>query len=91
MQEVVLSREPKKVSKFAEAVARDFDFTSIVPAHFDAPVAAGPKAWLDAFRPFGPTGTEYAGALPTADLAFLRTFEQTLMKQGTIRPRGSDV
>jgi len=59
--------------------------------------------WLDAFRPFGPTGTQYAGALylpyispisrlylryisryagalPSADLAFLRAFEDTLVR-----------
>ena len=87
LQEIVLSREPEKVLGFAERVAADFAFTSIVPAHFDAPVAAGPRAWLDAFRPFGPTGTKYPGALPDADLAFLRQFEQTLVAGGTIRPR----
>ena len=87
LQEIVLSREPEKVLSFAQRVAEDFAFTNIVPAHFDAPVAAGPPEWLDAFRPFGPGGTSYAGALPDADLAFLRQFEATLVAQGTIRPR----
>ena len=72
---------------FAERVAADFPFTRIVPAHFDAPVAADKRAWLDAFRPFGPSGTNYPGALPDADLAFLRQFERQLVATGTIRPR----
>ena len=87
LQELVLSREPEAVLAFARRVAADFsDFTTIIPAHFE-PVAAGPQAWLDAFRPFGPSGLEYAGALPIADLAFLRAFEDQLVAAGTIRPR----
>ena len=86
LQEVVLSREPDNVLAFAERVAADFAFTSILLAHFE-PIAATPKEWLDAFRPFGATGTNYPGALPDADLVFLRTFEKTLVAQGTIRPR----
>jgi hypothetical protein len=61
-------------------------FTSILPAHFE-PVVAGPREWLDAFRPFGPTGINYPGALPEADLGFLRQFERQLVDSGTIRPR----
>ena len=86
LQEVVLSRDPRGVTQFAERVARDFAFTNIVPAHF-APVAASKQAWLDAFRPFSPSGTNYPGALPDADLAFLRQFEAILVAQGTIKPR----
>ena len=91
LQELVLNREPKKVLAFAERVAADFAFTTIIPAHFDAVVPATPEVWLDAFRPFGPTGTKYAGALPTADLAFLRAFEDTLVRAGTIRPRACNI
>ena len=67
-------------------MANDFKFTSILPAHFE-PVVAGPREWLDAFRPFGPTGINYPGALPEADLGFLRQFERQLVDSGTIRPR----
>jgi hypothetical protein len=89
LQEIVLSRDPDVVSRFAREVGDDFAFTSIVPAHFDAPIAAGKKAWLDAFRPFAPsvTAAEANGGLPDADLAFLREFERTLVAQGTVRPR----
>ena len=86
LQELVLSREPDRVLSFAERVANDFKFTSILPAHFE-PVVAGPREWLDAFRPFGPTGINYPGALPEADLGFLRQFERQLVDSGTIRPR----
>lgn len=87
LQEIVLARDPEVVTAFAQAVARDFAFKRIIGAHFDAPTRATPKEWLGAFRPFGPTGLNYAGALPQADLAFLREFERTLVAQGTIRPR----
>ena len=53
-----------------------FPFTSILPAHFEYMPAATPKQWLDAFRPFGPTGTNYPGALPDGDLAFLRNLRR---------------
>ena len=43
--------------------------------------------WRAAFRPFGPQGASFPGALPDADLAFLREFERTLVAAGTIRPR----
>ena len=89
LQELVLNRKPAAVLAFAEGVAADFAFTHIIPAHFDAMVPATPKTWLDAFRPFGSTDAaySYAGALPEADLAFLRAFEDTLVRGGTIRPR----
>ena len=86
LQQVVLARDPHGVTDFAERVARDFAFTTIVPAHF-APVAASKQVWLDAFRPFSPSGANYPGALPEADLAFLRQFEAILVAQGTIKPR----
>ena len=87
LQEIVLARDPERVLEFAQRVAADFPFTTIIPAHFGVARGTTPKAWLDAFRPFGPTGTSYAGALPDRDLAFLRTFEDTLVAQGTVRPR----
>ena len=45
----VLNRDPEEVLAFAEEVALDFAFESIVPCHFDAPIAATPQRWLDAF------------------------------------------
>lgn len=89
LQQIVLAREPSRVLAFAERVAADFPFTTILPAHFE-PVKAGPRQWLDAFRPFEAQRKgvrDYPDKLPDADLAFLRTFEKTLEKAGTIRPR----
>jgi hypothetical protein len=39
----VLNREPDVTLRFAQRVAADFAFTSIIPAHFE-PIEAGPKA-----------------------------------------------
>jgi len=91
LQEIVLAREPEKVYQFAERVAADFAFSTIVPAHFDAPIAAAPQDWLAAFRTLAPPAPLPPGMLPSvlpdADLAFLREFERQLVASGTIRPR----
>ena len=86
-KEIVLNREPDAVYSFASRVAADFAFTSIVPAHFDAPLTAGPADWLRAFDVFSQSAAAGAGPLPDADLAFLRQFERQLVASGTIRPR----
>ena len=100
LAEIVLARDPDEVATFAETVASELDFTTIIPAHFDAPVAAGPKQWRDAFAALRPTqtggldgilsalgGGSAACKLPVADTAFLREFERTLIEAGTVRPR----
>jgi len=87
LQEIVLARDVEEVLEFVQRVAQDLPFTSIVPAHFDAPVPAGPREWKEAFRPFTTVGYDYPGAMPAADLAFLREFERQLIALGAIRPR----
>lgn len=90
LQVSVLNREPAATLAFASRVAEDFAFARIVPAHFDAPVAASPAEWLAAFdflrpaRAGAPEGEP--GALPAADLAFLREFDESLVAAGAIRP-----
>ena len=89
LQVAVLNREPVTVLEFVSRVADDFAFTSVVPCHFDAPLAAGPAEWSEAFNflrraPLGGEGARKP--LPEADLAFLREFEQGLVKIGSIRP-----
>ena len=79
----MLSRELSACSR-SRARRPNPEFTAIIQRPGPA---AGPQQWLDAFRPFGPTGLKYAGALPIADLAFLRAFEDQLVAAGTIRPR----
>ena len=96
LQVAILNRQPDDVLAFARAVASDFDFTRIVPCHFDAPVAAGPREWLDAFEAFllPPDPRRrimesvggVRGELPSADLLFLREAEQGLVQSGSVRP-----
>ena len=94
LQVAVINREPRRVLDFVETVARDFDFGRIVPCHFEASVAAGPREWSEAFdflrrTPVGGDGARKG--LPEADLAFLRDFERGLVELGSIRPAAPKV
>ena len=94
IQVAILNREPARVLAFVDAVASDFRFTRIVPAHFDAAVAATPKEWSEAFNFLRAVPLGGAGArkdLPAADLEFLRMFEAGLVRAGTIRPAAPKV
>jgi hypothetical protein len=89
VQVTILNREPERVLAFVKAVADDFAFKRIVPAHFDAVVDAGPTEWSEAFnflRKEKLGGAGARGDLPDADLTFLREFEAGLVRAGTIRP-----
>lgn len=94
IQVAILNREPARTLDFVQSVGSDFAFTRIVPAHFDAPVAAGPKEWSEAFNflratPIGGPGAR--NELPADDLAFLRQFEAGLVKGGVIEPEAPKV
>jgi len=58
---------PAEVSDWARRVGR-WSFTRIIPCHFDAPIAAGPREWNAAFgflpssRPVGAEEEEGPGA-----------------------------
>lgn len=92
IQVAILNREPETVLRFVEEVADAFSFTRIVPCHFDAPVKATPAQWREAFNflrrsPIGGRwGRRARAEQPDADLAFLRSFEQGLVRAGSIRP-----
>ena len=85
VQCTILNRDPKVTLEFVDAVARDFPFRKIVPAHFE-PVDATPREWCEAFNFLRKTPLGGRGELPDADLAFLRMFEATLVKAGTLPP-----
>ena len=90
LQVSVLNRETEAVLAFAERVGSELDFIRIVPAHFDAPVPAGPREWRAAFGFLRPAGLRLPGTapptLPPADLRFLRDFDAALVAAGSIRP-----
>mmetsp|Transcript_30207 Transcript_30207/g.50017 ORF Transcript_30207/g.50017 Transcript_30207/m.50017 type:complete len:462 (+) Transcript_30207:125-1510(+) len=85
LQVAVLNREPQIVIDFVHRVADDFAFVRICPCHFAPEVSAGPREWSEAFDFLRKAPLSTKGALPDADLAFLREFEQGLVKLGSIR------
>ena len=79
-----LNRDPKVTLEFVDAVARDFPFRKIVPAHFERSTPRRASGARRSFLRKTPLGGR--GELPDADLAFLRMFEATLVKAGTLPP-----
>ena len=65
---------------FVLDVATSWDFTSIVPAHFEAPIDATPRDWLDAFAFL--FGRESDNELPEEDFATLNQLEALLLNFG---------
>ena len=91
IQVAILNREPETVLRFVEEVADAFSFTRIVPCHFDALGEGHACPMAEAFilrrSPIGGRwGRRARAEQPDADLAFLRSFEQGLVRAGSIRP-----
>jgi len=89
LQVAILNREPRRVLDFVQSVVDDFPFRRIIPCHFDAEVIAGPREFSEAFNFLRkvPLGWPFARRdLPPADLAFLREFEESLLKSGIVKP-----
>jgi len=102
LSELILNRYlTSDVWPFVEGIASDWgDMERVVPAHFEAPVAAGAREWRDAFRRrFGqPPGAldvpflqPLLGPAPgpeplAADLQYLRNISSFLTESGVIDP-----
>jgi Domain of unknown function (DUF4336) len=55
VKELVFSNVPGEASRWIESIARDWPFRQIIPCHFRAPIAAGPKDLRQAgARPLSP-------------------------------------
>jgi hypothetical protein len=73
---LLYAQDPKRVKSWVNRVASRWNFDSIVPAHWDAPIAAGPEDFQKAFRflddstidPF-PENDLKRGLKPIADIA----------------------
>ncbi|NJN30736.1 MAG: DUF4336 domain-containing protein [Synechococcales cyanobacterium RM1_1_8] len=72
LQKLILNRSPQQVLDWVDRVAR-WDFTQVIPAHFDAPVNATPAAFRQAFD-----FLEQRSQLPEQDLALLNQIDQLL-------------
>ncbi|KAL3157286.1 hypothetical protein ABBQ38_001518 [Trebouxia sp. C0009 RCD-2024] len=50
LQTLVYSKNPEGARQWVDKVTSDWSFKRVIPAHFDAPVAAGPKDFRQAFQ-----------------------------------------
>lgn len=76
LQTLIFNRGIAAVAQWAQDLA-SWQFERIIPAHLDAPVAAGPEAVRQAFAVVTAPSTN---SLPAADLNLLRTIDQGLLK-----------
>ncbi len=72
LQKLILNRAPKQVLDWADRVAR-WNFTQIIPAHFDAPVATTPQAFRQAFE-----FLEQRSSFPPQDLELISQLDELL-------------
>jgi Domain of unknown function (DUF4336) len=89
LQALILNRAPQETLDWAYQVA-SWNFQRIIPCHFDAPIAAGPQAFLSAFTFLKQQSSEgdcaNGGMLPDADFTLLKELEQGLVKLGITPP-----
>ncbi len=87
LQKLVLNRGPKIVIDWANQVAR-WPVQQIIPCHLDAPVQTTPQQFRQAFSFLEqhPSPDSNSPDLPEEDFAFLKTFDQILIKRGITPP-----
>ncbi|MBD0334522.1 MAG: DUF4336 domain-containing protein, partial [Cyanobacteria bacterium Co-bin13] len=90
LQTLIFPRGPKEVIAWADWVAA-WQFERIIPCHMDAPIAAGPKEFRQAFtflesRPSEEAFANGRYALPQEDFQLLRQLESVLVKRKLTPP-----
>lgn len=84
LQTLILNRDSQATIAWVERVTR-WPFERIIPCHLDAPIAANPSQFWEAFAFLQPKPTSHA-VLPEADLTLLREIETTLNRRGILPP-----
>jgi hypothetical protein len=89
LQTLIFPRGPKEVIDWANWVSA-WQFERIIPCHMDAPIAAGPKEFRQAFtflerQPSEATSMNGHYALPQEDFQLLQQLESVLVK-GKLTP-----
>jgi hypothetical protein len=85
LQTLILSQAPQQVIDWANQVS-NWDFCRIIPCHFDAPVAATPQQFRQAFSFLEQQPAEHHAALPEGDVAFIQNLEAKLLEWGIAKP-----
>jgi hypothetical protein len=92
LQTLILPQAPQQVIEWVNQVSA-WDFCQIIPCHFDAPIAATPLQFRQAFtflEQHSTGGESYSRssnlALPAADVAFIEQLEAKLLEWGIAKP-----
>lgn len=85
LQTLILNRGPQATIAWAETIAR-WQFDRIIPCHLEAPIAAGPSEFRQAFTFLEKACDRSPTALPEEDFALLREIEAALSKRGITPP-----
>ncbi len=83
LQTLILNRAPTETIAWANKVA-SWDFERIIPCHFDAPIAAQPQQFRQAFN-FLEQPVITDNSLPEADIELLKKLDAGLQKTGVLR------
>lgn len=84
LQTLILNRAPRKTLEWVQRVTQ-WDFNRIIPCHLDAPIAATPAQFREAFGFLEPQGCSI-GRLPDVDFELLRELDAALNKRGITPP-----
>jgi hypothetical protein len=84
---LILVQSPQQVLDWCDRVTQ-WDFQQIIPGHFNAPVAATPTEFRQAFTCLQEKsdGHSQPFPLPDQDFAFLKELEATLIRHGIATP-----
>ncbi|MGB3206551.1 MAG: DUF4336 domain-containing protein [Crinalium sp.] len=86
LQTLILPQAPMQVIKWASQVA-SWDFNQIIPCHFDAPIAATPREFRQAFAFLEKKHERSENPpLPEVDCKFIQELEANLLKLGIATP-----
>ncbi|MGQ9869994.1 DUF4336 domain-containing protein [Leptodesmis sp.] len=87
LQILILVQAPQQVLEWCDRVAQ-WDFHQIIPCHFEAPIAATPAEFRQAFAFLEEASDVHSQPFPLTeqDFAFLKELEATLIRYGIATP-----
>jgi Domain of unknown function (DUF4336) len=85
LQTLILNRAPKETITWADRIAT-WDFQRIIPCHFDAPIAATPEQFRQAFSFLEKHSVDNNYPLPSEDFQLLKQIDRNLSALKIIPP-----
>lgn len=84
LQTLILNRAPQATLAWVNRVA-EWDFQAIIPCHFEAPIAATPQQFQQAFAFLNPKSPPNR-SLPTIDFQLIQEIDRVLTQWRIIKP-----